>query len=729
MKKNNVILTTVFTTLFLFSAIAQDKPPKAPSQPVTETYFGKQVTDPFRNLENLSDSTVMNWYKTQAKYTEEQLMKIPLRQQLFNELKDVNAKFKYTININGSNSLDRRKNYTFYVKQFSNEQTGKLYYRLNGSTTDVLLFDANQNNKSGILNVITGYRANPDGSSVSVVVISQGNEVGHLYIIDTKQKKIVETVERIWEPAEWLSIDTYTYSQFVSSDVTAKDFLLNQVCKKHKIGTNLSDDPILLSHKHFPSLVPDSAAFPWVTFPHKNSRFVAGNVSNVDRFYDVFLASYDPKKDEPFQWYTFIRKNDQISLYSIQNDKAFALSVKANKKGQILLTSASKPDWEHAQVIAEGRKGSISGLSPFTITKNYLYYTEVFGVEQLVYRVKLVGPFTPELVKIPISGTVVPFSDSPIDTRLRIFVTSWIQPPIIYEYDEVKNVLYKAFVQVSPQVTGFENMEVEEVYVTSYDGIRVPLSIIKPKGIKKDGNNPVLIYGYGNYGYSMSPMFDAASTVFRKHGIIKAIAHVRGGGEFGEEWRLGGYKATKPNTWKDAIACTEYMIKEGYTQPSKLAIQGMSAGGILCGRALTERPDLYAVAIPQVGVLNTLRFEFTPNGPNHINEFGTVKDKEGFNNLYEMDSYMHIRDGVKYPATLITGGLNDPRVVVWQPGKFAARLQEASSSGKPVWLRIDMEGGHGLGSLRDQEFREMADILSFVLWQTSGQQTKVAKGF
>jgi prolyl oligopeptidase len=156
-----------------------------------------------------------------------------------------------------------------------------------------------------------------------------------------------------------------------------------------------------------------------------------------------------------------------------------------------------------------------------------------------------------------------------------------------------------------------------------------------------------------------------------------------------------------------------------------MAVMGMSAGGILAGRAMTERPDLFAVAIPQVGVLNTLRFEFTPNGPNHIPEFGTIKNEDDFKNLYAMDSYAHIEDGVKYPATLVTGGLNDPRVILWQPGKFAARLQQATTSGKPVLFRIDMQGGHGgFSKAKDQTLHEQADIISFVLWQTNSQQNK-----
>jgi prolyl oligopeptidase len=274
---------------------------------------------------------------------------------------------------------------------------------------------------------------------------------------------------------------------------------------------------------------------------------------------------------------------------------------------------------------------------------------------------------------------------------------------------------------LTSKVESGENLEVEVAYATSYDGVAIPITIIKPKGMKKDGSHCVILSGYGSYGTIIPPLFDPSLSVFARHDVITAIAHVRGGGEFGEEWRLGGFKSTKQNTWKDAIACAEWLINKGYTCPSKLAIMGKSAGGIFIGRAMTERPDLFGVAIAQVGLLNPLRFEFTPVGSAQTGEFGTLKNEEDFNNLYKMDSYMNIKDGVKYPATLITGSLNDPRVIIWQPGKFAARLQEASASGKPVLFRIDMHGGHGTVETKEQEFLLSTDILAFVLSQTSGK--------
>ena len=216
----------------------------------------------------------------------------------------------------------------------------------------------------------------------------------------------------------------------------------------------------------------------------------------------------------------------------------------------------------------------------------------------------------------------------------------------------------------------------------------------------------------------MSPHFTPDLLLWTNNNGILAIAHVRGGGELGDKWYKGGYKTTKPNTWKDLIACAEFMISDKYTSPNKIAINSASAGGILIGRAMTERPDLFAAAIPEVGCLNPVRAEESPNGPVNVPEFGSVKDSVECKALIEMDSYLHIKDGVKYPATLITAGMNDPRVIVWQPAKFAARLEAANASDKPVLFLVDYEAGHGIGNSKKKDFESLADVFSFALWQT-----------
>jgi prolyl oligopeptidase len=214
-----------------------------------------------------------------------------------------------------------------------------------------------------------------------------------------------------------------------------------------------------------------------------------------------------------------------------------------------------------------------------------------------------------------------------------------------------------------------------------------------------------------------SPRFSPVNLGWLERGGVLAYAHVRGGGEFGKAWHHAGRKLTKPNTWKDFIACCEYLVREGYTSPGKLAGAGGSAGGILIGRAVTERPDLFAAALFQVGCLDMLRMETTTNGVPNIPEFGTVTSLEGFKGLFEMSAYAHVKDGVKYPAVLLTHGINDPRVEPWMSAKMTARLQGATGSGRPVLFRVDYDAGHGIGSTKAQRQEVLADSWAFLLWQ------------
>ena len=245
----------------------------------------------------------------------------------------------------------------------------------------------------------------------------------------------------------------------------------------------------------------------------------------------------------------------------------------------------------------------------------------------------------------------------------------------------------------------------------------MPLSIVHVKGIKLDGSNPTILYGYGAYGISMTPFYRPTFLPWFNRGGVFAVAHVRGGGEYGEDWHKAGYKLTKPNTWNDAIACAEWLVAHKYTSPAKVAIMGGSAGGIFVGRSITERPDLFGAAIDEVPVSDLVRMEFSSNGVPNIPEFGTVKEADGFKGLLEMSSYHHVKDGVKYPAVLLLTGFNDPRVDSWQAGKMAARLQAANASDKPILLRIDFDAGHGFGSTKKSQYEERADLLAFLLWQ------------
>jgi prolyl oligopeptidase len=265
-------------------------------------------------------------------------------------------------------------------------------------------------------------------------------------------------------------------------------------------------------------------------------------------------------------------------------------------------------------------------------------------------------------------------------------------------------------------------IEFVSVKAKAADGTMIPMAILYKRGLKRDGTNPTLLDGYGAYGITNTePFFNPSFLAWLERGGVVAFAGVRGGGEYGEEWHLAGKLGTKANTWRDFIVCAEYLIKEKYTSPGRLAGEGTSAGGILISNAVAERPDLFGAALIRVGVNNALRAEVTSNGVPNIPEFGSVKTEEGFKALLAMDGYSKVKDGQKYPAIMLTTGINDPRVEPWMSAKMAARLQAATASGKPVLLRVDYDAGHGIGSTKKQRDEELADSYAFLFQQLSGK--------
>ena len=330
-------------------------------------------------------------------------------------------------------------------------------------------------------------------------------------------------------------------------------------------------------------------------------------------------------------------------------------------------------------------------------------------------------------VKLPLEGafTLADFEGgaSAADPRfpgLVLDLQSWIRARQIYLVGadgSVKN----SDLQPQGPYDAPADVVATEVTVKSHDGAMVPMSIIHKRSTQLNGNNPTILYGYASYGITEEPFYSVSRLAWLDVGGVFAIANPRGSGVFGQEWYKAGYQGTKPNTWKDFIACAEYLIAQKWTSPSKLGILGGSAGGILVGRAMTERPELFAAVVPVVGALDMVRAEVTPNGVPNIPEFGTRKNEAGFRALLAMSTYHQVEDGKRYPAVLFTHGVNDPRVEVWHTTKTAARLMaaqtELKSGAKPVLLRLDYDAGHGIGNTKTQQLQERADTFAFFLWQ------------
>ena len=309
--------------------------------------------------------------------------------------------------------------------------------------------------------------------------------------------------------------------------------------------------------------------------------------------------------------------------------------------------------------------------------------------------------------------------------RCIVTVASWISPQTLYDIDGDKNTVTKSAFNSDVTYPGFDQLTVDEVEVPSHDGTMVPLSIIHRKDLVLDGSSSALLEGYGAYGISMTPEFSVRTSV-ALHNVVVAYAHVRGGGEKGQAWYKAGFKATKPNTWKDFIAAGEYLVAKGYTGKARLTGSGTSAGGILITRAITERPDLFAAAVVNVGCANAMRMEFSPNGPVNVPEFGTVKDETEAKALFEMDGVAHVVKHTAYPAVMGVGGWNDPRVSVWQPGKFVAAVQAATTSKKPVLMKVNYDNGH-FTEEKTVTYKNFAGQYAFLLWQTGHKEFQPAK--
>ena len=305
-------------------------------------------------------------------------------------------------------------------------------------------------------------------------------------------------------------------------------------------------------------------------------------------------------------------------------------------------------------------------------------------------------------------------------------LTSWTKSPLWYVMDASSSKLTDTgLVPASP--VDYSQVESEEVKARSADGTMVPLSIVHKRGMARDGSHPTWLEGYGSYGITLDPTFRPTMLAFFEHGGVFAVAHVRGGGEYGEEWHLAGQKLTKQHTIDDMLAGAQYLIEHKYTSPAHLAGEGTSAGGITIGGAITQRPNLFGAALIRVGDSDSLRSELMASGPANIPEFGTVKELDGFKALYGMDAFQHVRPKTAYPAVLLTTGANDPRVAPWQAAKMAARLQASTSSGKPVLLRVDYDAGHGMGSTKTQRDEEMADEIAFLFWQLGDPEFQLAQ--
>ena len=473
---------------------------------------------------------------------------------------------------------------------------------------------------------------------------------------------------------------------------------------------NLTSEPIPILGStvgHGPAFKP--AEFPAIVMNVGAPVATALSINGVQNELTMWLAPAANVNDPKVTWTSFITRADDITASDMRGAEIFLLSHKDAPTFKVLSVQAGQPLSAGEVLVPAQPDRVIEGIH---VGLDALYVLARHGAYSQLLRIPT-GTKLIEEVPLPFAGHIDEASSDPRASGVAIKLSSWIVPPAIYAYHPSS----KSFTNLKIGAHGdmdSSSYVVSDLTAKAQDGVEVPLSLVQPKDAT--GAQITMIEAYGSYGISELADFSVRRAAAMRHGISYGVCHVRGGGELGEAWRLGGKDANKHNTWGDLIACSEFLIGRGITTKDKLFIIGGSAGGITVGRSLTERPDLFAGVIDLVPAGNTLRSEFSANGPPNVPEFGTISTEAGFKNLYEMDTIRHVTRGTQYPAVMVTTGLNDPRVASWEPAQVAAALQ-ASGTTKPVLLRIDEEAGHGIGSTKTQTDALTADWIAFVFWR------------
>jgi prolyl oligopeptidase len=722
-----LILAAVFFTAHAIlvdaqgARISSQPPPVAPVKPVTETYYGTTITDPYRYMEDLADPAVQSWMKAQNDYTREVLTHLPGRQQLLKRIVDLDESAGADIG-----SLRRLPGDVYlYTKLLPGEDVYKLYIRKGLTGEERMLADpgritiaeANRGKGAGAINY---FAPSDDLRYVAVTITPGGSEYDtEIHVIETASGRELQDVvphcciksNPFWLPDNHSFV--YGRWQKLPPGAPVTETRQKYRCYLHVLGTDPEQDRVVFGYGVVPSIDVDPRRFASV-WTQPDSQFALGSIGTpvISPNGAFFITPADTIGKANSTWHKLADFSDDVSDVVVHGDDLYVLSYKNASRFKILHLDARKPDLSTAETVVPESEAVVEEM---VCARDALYVRVLDGGISRLLRVPY-DKTKVERVALPFDGSAAFFGTDPRVPGTLLLLNSWTKSPKIYAYDPSANHISDTKLQPSGPHDEFPDVEAVEVKVPSHDGTLVPLSIAYPRTMELDGSNPTLLYGYGAYGISLGAEFDPTYLAWYERGGVKAICHVRGGGEFGEEWHLAGKGPTKPNSWLDFIACAQYLIDKKYTSPARLAGEGASAGGLLLGRAITERPDLFAAGIIYFGGVDMLRIDTTANGGPNIQEFGTTKTEEGFKALYAMSPMPHIRDKTPYPAVLLTTGINDPRVNPWQPAKMAARLQAATSSGKPILLSVDYGAGHG-GSSEKSANEETANAWSFVLWQ------------
>ncbi|MFZ1990609.1 MAG: prolyl oligopeptidase family serine peptidase, partial [Alphaproteobacteria bacterium] len=667
-------------------AAAADGPPVARIEPVSETLFGVTWTDPYRWMENPNDKDWLPFMKGQSEYTDRVLAKIPGRDALRKRVAELSGDLEVlgAVSVGGP--------YTFIQKRPAGANNYQIYVR-EGNGALRLLIDPEARTKGDVHYAISYWASSPDGKYVAYGMSPSGSEDAVMEIIETATGKVLpERIDRTENGSpSWLPDGkSFFYNRLAETGKKGTtDRFKNSVAWLHKVGTDPKKDVKVLGHDMFPDVPVKDIDFP-IVFSQTNSKYVIGALfAGVQPELELFVNTIEAAAKGKGGWKRICSAADKITNLTLSGDDIYLLTYAGAPHYKLLHVKADNPAVANAKEVVPESKSVIQNVYA---AKDGVYMQALDGGVGRVFKLGADGKVGE--IALPFEGSVGSgYADVDHD-GMWAEIQSWVIPAQLVQIDAAGKVtdtglIAKPTMDISPY-------ESTRIFATAKDGTKVPISVVYRKGFKKNGKAPALVFAYGAYGITQDPTFAPRYITLLEQGGVWAIAGLRGGGEYGRDWYEAGKGPTKPNTWNDLIACCEKLIADGWTSKKTISIDGGSAGGIPMGRCLTERPDLFAVVFDQVPASNMLRMEFGQNGPPNIPEFGTVKTEAGFKQLYEMDSYVHIKDGTRYPAVMLTTGIQDPRVDPWQAAKMAARLQKANASGKPILLRIDFEAGHGI---------------------------------
>ena len=694
MKKT--LFTTMAVTAVTVAAAQQIHYPPTAKDGTVDDYFGVKVADPYRWLENDTSAQTAAWVEAENKVTNAYLAKIPFRGKLLKRLTEL-ANYEKI-------GAPRKRHGKWYYYKNNGLQNQYVMYQMDelGGEPRVFL-DPNNLSADGTV-ALKGVYFSHNGKWAAYAISRSGSDWQEFYVIDLKTGRLTgDHIEWAkFSGAAWLG-DGFYYSSY-DRPAEGKEFSnVNEGMKiyYHKLGTPQSQDVLFYQNPMQPKRFYEVTINEEETLMYMyESGAGAGNnlfVRDLRKRDSQFIQMTD---NMDYQYSPVYNDGNHLYIYTNYNAP----------KGHIMRADISRPGVNDWQVLIPEQKNMLNDVD--VINRQFiLTYSQDACDHAFVYG--LDGKMRHE-VKLPGAGSVG-FTGDKKDEDCYYTFTSFTQPGTIYRYDMTRN---ESSLYAQPSVKfRQQDYATEQIFFNSKDGTRVPMFITYKKGLKRNGQNPTYLYGYGGFNIALSPGFSSTRIPFLEQGGIYAQVSLRGGSEYGEEWHLAGTKMQKQNVFDDFIAAAEYLISEGYTSKERLAIVGGSNGGLLVGACMTQRPELFRVAIPQVGVMDMLRYHKFTIGWNWASDYGTSEDsREMFEYLKGYSPLHNLKKGISYPATLVTTADHDDRVVPAHSFKFAARLQECHTGTAPVLIRIDTKAGHGGGKPLAKVLEEQADIYSFILY-------------